>query len=143
MQITGDFFIFQTSAQKNTHAQINPLLKQVQQAVERQSDTSASTASSKEVEAKIRKTAEEVKIGSVDRASIKAREALTRLEESFYGALGRAAVELDNLVRQQDLYNSVVDGTADYDVALYSVYISPEDRQQFGFDFMDFQGSVQ
>ncbi len=139
MQITGDFFMFQNAAQKAANAQINPLLKQAQQAVEQQSDTGASNASAKETEAKIRKTAEEIKMGSVDRASRKAMEELTRLEESFYGALGRAASELDSLVRQQDLYASVVDGTADYGVALYSVHISSEDRQQFGFDFMDFQ----
>ena len=137
MQVNNNQFWMQNAAQQNKQKHVNPLLKQVQHIIEQKSNAKASDAVSKGMSAKIRQNNETDKIDPNSKLVRQVMEELTQIEEGLYGALGWAKIELSTLVRRQDEYNSIVNGTADYDDAFRNLNLSPQDEARF--DFVDFE----
>lgn len=143
MQVTGkDFFWMQNLGQnllkQKANSQVNPLLKQVQSVLAQQGDTKTSGSVSKEMEAKLLQIDKESKIDPADKALRQVMQELMFVEQEFYGALSDARGELRGLVERHEVYTSIVDGTADYEMALRDDWhIDPQDRGRF--EFTDFQ----
>lgn len=137
VHITGDFFWRQNAAWQKPSARVNPLLEQAHKAIEMRNSAETADVISNEMRVKIQQNTEEAKIDPAERARRQAMEELMVVEQEFHQALGLAKAELTTLLRRQDAYTSIVDGTADYDTVLRGIYVSPEDRETF--NFVDFQ----
>lgn len=136
MKITGNPIWMQNgaqnAAQQNKNARINPLLAKAVKAMGPKAETKKPDAVSQEMRAKMLRLEKGAEVDPKDKALQQAMEELTRLDEQFYGEMGLQKAQLTGLFIQQEAYTGIVNGTADYDMALRSTYISPEDKERIG-----------
>lgn len=137
MQVTGKEFFWmqnwaQKAAQKKANANVNPLLKQVQNIMAQHAQAKSADSVTKSMQAKAHKLDRAEKANSVS-----IMDELTALEQQMFGALAGARSELRNLVSMHEGLTNIMNGTADHNTAMNSWFISDADRESFAFTDFD------
>ncbi len=145
MQVTGNDLLWMQHLAKNVvqrKSNVSPLLEQAINAMGQYANAKETDAVSNEMKSKLLQLEKEAKVDPTDKLIRSVQEELLVAEQSFYGALGREASNLNSMINQKDMYTGIVDGTiapgtVEFERAYRSISFSPEDKARF--DFPDFK----